>query len=547
MKKRLSELIVAILISALFVVQPEPASAIVSINPLGSCPDQPICSTVEFGPHSDVSWGESFTVTVNASGWCSSEIGADDINGLSIREDYDSVGFTHPSFVDTSPPGVNGIHTGVITIPQGAQWYWVSFSTVCGVTGINGAIFLTSWTKTYEMQILPRPLAAPGNVRVVAHESSFIVSWDPVSKADRYIVSVGGTYVCDSAATSCLVSDQTPGTVISTAKVIAINNLYNTQFFNGITDVPPFRVVEPVAITGGVSGPMKVGSTLTFNPVTVGTITTNELVWFRCDSPQAAIHAMPNCTRVPAATGLTYLLTAADLGKYPVPFLNAGNAWSADMYTPGNSMAVVAADAIAPVPPADPSGKPAVNEISNREIAVEGGTTIVLTGTNLGGVTSITIDGVEAKIVNKSDTSVTVMVPANPGKTGLVDLVVTGSAGTSTNAKALSYILKPVIALATKSTKLSGFTATRYSLSTSQKLAIKKLVVSATGYKKIACIGDVTGLKASATQRSLALKRAVASCAYAKSVNKSLTVKASSKQSRTTGSIQRLVYLSITP
>ena len=547
MKKRLSALIVALLINTLFVVQPEAASATVMINPYGLCPDQSLCSNVEFGPYSDVSWGESFTVTVNASGWCSSEIGADDINGLSIREDYDSLGGTHPGFVDTSPPGTNGIHTGVITIPEGASTYWISFSTVCGLSGINGAILLTSWSRIFELQIAPRPLAAPVNVNVVTHETSFTVSWDPVPKANRYIVSISGTYVCDSAATSCVVRDQTPGTVISTAKIIAINNLYNVRFFQGITDIPPFRVVEPVAITGGVSGPMKVGSALTFTPVTVGTISTTEIVWFRCDSPQAAIHAMPNCTRVPSATGLTYQLTAADLGKYPVVYINAGNNWSTDMYTPGNSMAVVPADAAAPVPPADPTGKPAVNEISNREIAVEGGTTIVLTGTNLGGVTSITIDGIIAKIVNKSDTSVTVMVPANPGKTGLVDLVVTGSAGTSTNPKALSYIAKPVIALATKTTKLSGFSASGYSLSTSQKLAIKKLVASASGYKQIACIGDVTGVKTSAAQRSLALKRAVASCAYAKALNKSLVVKTSSKQSRTTGSIQRLVYISVTP
>lgn len=522
------------------------AHAITSIDGIGSCPDQSMCSNVTFGEFADVGWGESFTVSVNASGWCSSEIGADDINGLSIKETYPSLGGSHPQFQDTSPPGASGVHTGVITWPEGATGYWIQFSTVCGFTGINGAFFVESWTKVFEVVVAPRPLAAPSNIKVTPHDTSYLVTWNSVPNAQRYVVSLAGVHLCDTVSTSCLVSDQTTGSIVSGAKITAINNQYSTAFWNGVSEIPPFRVAEPVAITGGVSGVMKVGSSLVFNVLTVGTLTYRELSWFRCDSAQLSIHAFPNCSRLPSASGSTYQITSSDLGKFIVPFINAGNSWSGDMYTPGNSIAVVAADAITPAPPVDPTGKPLINDISSRELADVGGSTIVLTGSNLESVSKVTIDGLDAKIVNVSETSLTIIVPARPGKTGLVDLALTSPRGTTVATNALGYVEKVVITYPTKISKITGFSAVGFALTTAQKTAIKKLIASGKGYLNLSCIGDVTGVKSSTFQRSLALKRAVASCAYAKSLNKYLKVKTSGRQSRVTGAIQRYVSLTLT-
>lgn len=523
-----------------------PAQAEVQISPLGSCDLDWACPQVTFGDYSNVGWGDSFTVTVNSSGWCTSEINLEDRSGLQIQEVYEPLGTTHIGFQDTSTMGTRGSHSGILTIPdQSSFTYWLRFGTVCDYTNLGGATMIQAFSRTYQIDVGPNPLAAPADIQITPHDSSFMVSWGAVPKANHYYVALNGTTVCDVAATSCTVSDQIFGTMITSLKVTSYNTSYNVPYYRRTTDVPQFRVVEPIAITGGLAGSLKVGSTLTFSPVYVGTVTTTALWWFRCDSPQAAQHTQPNCTRVFNASGASYALTSADLGKYIVPFVTAGNAWSEARYTPGNSMAVVAADAVAPAPPADPDGKPAVNDISNREVSIEGGTSIVLSGTNLGGVTSVTINGVEAKIVSKSDSSVTITVPPSTGKSGLVDLAVTNSVGTAMAPSAISYVTKPTVSYPTKTGSISGFSATGYVLSVTQKLAIKKLVSSVPAYTQISCTGDVVGVKASAAQKSLALKRANATCNYAKTINKSLVVKTVGKQSKTTGTVKRLVEVAL--
>ena len=67
-----------------------------------------------------------------------------------------------------------------------------------------------------------------------------------------------------------------------------------------------------------------------------------------------------------------------------------------------------------------------------------GGTSVVLTGTNLTGTTSVTFGGVAAtSITNTSATSITVVTPA--GTPGAVDIVVTAAAGTFTYASGYTY------------------------------------------------------------------------------------------------------------
>jgi hypothetical protein len=547
MKSRLLAIATALLVALSCLVATSPAEALTEITQASyDCPSSQLCPQVTFNYSPNTEWGDTITVSVNSSVWCTSELAADDISGLQMKQVFDSLGMKDPVFEDTSTRGGFGSHTGKITFPHGATTYWVAFATVCGFSGPAGAVLIEAWSRTYQIDINPNPLDPPQNIKVTPHDTSFLVSWDPVPNAGKYVVSLNGVNACDGTATSCLVSGQQTGALITSLKISAINIEAPVPFFSGVANVPPFRVAEPIAITGSVSGAMKVGSTLTFKPVTLGTITNTEWFWYACDAAISSQRSQPNCMPLMGNNTNSFTLTAAQLGKYVVPFIHANSAWSDAMYSPGSAMAVVAADAVAPTPPADPSGKPTVSEISNREVPVIGGTTVVLSGTNLGGVTEVTINGVAANIVAKTDTSVTILVPASPDKSGLADIVVKNEMGTSLSSSAIIYVKTPVIIHAPKILKVSGFSNWGYSLSTAQKTLIKKLVTSAGDYSKLSCIGDSTGLKVSAAQKTLATRRASAACAYAKTLAPKILTKATGTQSKTTGFVSRFVKLTFT-
>jgi organic hydroperoxide reductase OsmC/OhrA len=64
---------------------------------------------------------------------------------------------------------------------------------------------------------------------------------------------------------------------------------------------------------------------------------------------------------------------------------------------------------------------------------------------------------------------------------------------------------------------------------------------------KLRCVGDVAGVSKSTAQVKLAASRAKAACAYAKSLNKKLSVTSSGKQSKTSGKISRSVLFTLVP
>ena len=86
---------------------------------------------------------------------------------------------------------------------------------------------------------------------------------------------------------------------------------------------------------------------------------------------------------------------------------------------------------------------PAVTAMSPSSGTTDGGTAVTITGTNLGGATSVSFGGAAGRIVSDSGTQVTV---TSPGGKGTVNITVTTAAGTSAATAACQYTyMAPVL------------------------------------------------------------------------------------------------------
>jgi hypothetical protein len=79
---------------------------------------------------------------------------------------------------------------------------------------------------------------------------------------------------------------------------------------------------------------------------------------------------------------------------------------------------------------AAPSLKPTVTSVDNTKPAAGGGTPITVSGTNLGTVTSITVDNSYATVASKSATALTFLAPQHA--LGVATVLITNPAGTAT-------------------------------------------------------------------------------------------------------------------
>jgi hypothetical protein len=103
------------------------------------------------------------------------------------------------------------------------------------------------------------------------------------------------------------------------------------------------------------------------------------------------------------------------------------------------------------------------------------------------------------------------------------------------------------LSLTPKSLTVKGYTANGLSLTTAMKKRVKTFVTANSGLTKLKCVADVTGVRKNTVQTKLATSRAKSACAYAKTLNKSLVVSSSGKQSKTSGKIVRSVALTLAP
>jgi hypothetical protein len=92
---------------------------------------------------------------------------------------------------------------------------------------------------------------------------------------------------------------------------------------------------------------------------------------------------------------------------------------------------------------AAPSLKPTVTSVDNTKPAVAGGTQITVTGTNLGTVTSVTVDNSYATVAAKTAKSLIFIAPQHA--LGVATVLITNPAGTATFNITYSPQRRPVV------------------------------------------------------------------------------------------------------
>jgi hypothetical protein len=211
--------------------------------------------------------------------------------------------------------------------------------------------------------------------------------------------------------------------------------------------------------------------------------------------------------------------------------------------TASSNNAVLASGAVAPAPVADPGGKPTVVSVPNPIVSVAGGTEVTITGTGLAGVTGVTVGGLPAIVVSKTDTTVVVQVPVST-KTGLADLTITNDKGSVTSKSAIIYTTNPVIKI-TKTRTITGFKAGQKVLTTAQKSAVRALITANPTLTTLSCAARTTGVRASKTELARTRTLATATCAYAKTLKKTLIVSSTATQTLPTSKASRTVALTL--
>jgi hypothetical protein len=168
---------------------------------------------------------------------------------------------------------------------------------------------------------------------------------------------------------------------------------------------------------------------------------------------------------------------------------------------------------------------------------------VTITGTGLAGVTAVTIGGLPAIVVSKTDTTVVVQVPVST-KTGLADLTITNDKGSVTAPSAIIYTTNPVIKI-TKTRTITGFKAGQRVLTASQQAAVRALITANPTLTTLSCAAKTTGVRASAAELARTRTLATATCAYAKTLKKTLIVSSTATQTLPKSKASRTVALTL--
>lgn len=382
----------------------------------------------------------------------------------------------------------------------------------------------------------------PGNGSAFATWGVSTIDASLVASATRYTVTaMPGGASCTTAENSCTINGLTVGSTYDFT-LVASNGIHSSApvQLNSVVVTQPVQV--GVALSGGT---WRVGETVNVQVAVQGNPTpTTAVTWYRCETAVGAAPTLQNdCSEISSGTATSYVLSAADVGKFVTAYVVAQNNVDRAAQLANSQTAVLASGAVAPPAVADPAGKPTIVNIPNPIVSVAGGTQVTITGTGLAGVTAVTVGGVPAIVVSKTDTTVVIQVPVST-KTGLADLTVTNDKGSVTSKSAIVYTTNPVIKI-TKTRTLTGFTANQRVLTNSQKAAVRALLTANPTLTELTCAARTTGVKASKTELAKARTLATASCAYAKSLKKTLVIKTSAAQTLPTAKASRSVLLTL--
>lgn len=365
-------------------------------------------------------------------------------------------------------------------------------------------------------------------------------TWGVADGATSYTVTAApGGRSCTTTQNFCTVTGLTNGETY-TFTLTATNGTATASVGSG-----PVLLREPVTVGVGLNGgTWRVGESVTAQYVVQGSNSTPTITWYRCDQIVGAMPTAPTgCATVGSGTSTSYTLAAGDVGKYITAHVFVNNTDPQGQMTASNNNAVLASGAVAPPAVADPAGKPTIVNIPNPIVSVAGGTEVTITGTGLAGVTAVTVGGLPAIVVSKTDTTVVVQVPLST-KTGLADLTVTNDKGSVTSKSAIVYTTNPILKI-TKTKSIAGFKASSKSLTSAQKSVVKTLITANPTLTQLSCAAKTVGVTASKTELAKAKTLATATCVYAKSVKKTLVTSISASQSLPKAKASRTVLLTL--
>lgn len=417
-------------------------------------------------------------------------------------------------------------------------------ATVTVVTSRSGYETTTS-TVTHNVPGAPATPQFPS--AFATNATTAFVTWGSVDGATGYTVTASsGGPGCTATTNSCTITGLTAGSSY-TFSIVATNSGLSSPAATTATVV----MGDQLVVGGSISGSTwKVGTSVSASPLIIGQYSILNYQWYRCSSAVGTQVAPPACEAIGGATSASYSLSAADVGKFVTAHLSATGGVGVVTKTLSNGQVALSTDA-AGAPNVDPEGKPVISNIPDKQVSVVGGTEIVINGTGFTGVTSVTVNGVAAKVVKATDTSIVVSIPASTTQ-GLVDLVVTTPKGATTASSALAYVATPialpqpvVTVKVTKSASLKPFVAKVVILTAVQKKEIKAFVSANSKLNSLKCVATTSGVKKSSTELKAAVARAKNACAYAKSLNGALKSSFSGTQGKATGKVSKLVKLSL--
>jgi hypothetical protein len=393
--------------------------------------------------------------------------------------------------------------------------------------------------STYMRTNFESAVGTPTNFSVFPQAGgTAFTTWGIANGATGYTVTATpGGATCTTAQNYCVISGLTPGDSYNFS-VVATNGSATGLSVSSGSLVLREPVTVAVALNGGN---WRAGDTVTAQYSLQGSNATPTITWYRCNGVVGAMPGIPagDCTSI--STGASYVLAAGDVGKYVTAHVFVNNTDPQGQMTASTNTAVLASGAVAPAPVADPAGNPTIVNIPNPIVSVAGGTEVAITGTGLAGVTAVTIGGLPAIVVSKTDTTVVVQVPVST-KVGLADLTITNNKGSVTSKSAIIYALNPVIKI-TKTKTITGFKAGQKVLTAAQKTAVRTLITANPTLTTLSCAARTIGIRASKAELARTKTLAAATCAYAKTLKKTLIVSSTATQALPKSKAARTVAL----
>jgi hypothetical protein len=257
------------------------------------------------------------------------------------------------------------------------------------------------------------------------------------------ISSVSPTSGPQDGGTTVVITGTNYTNVVSVTFGGAMVPTFTVDSSTQITAVTPSGILGAVYVSvttaGGTTTSM---DAYTYLPIPVPTITSVSPIK-GCDAGGTTVTITG--TDLTGTTSVTFGGTAAtftvDSGTQITATTPAGTAGTVDVSVTTSGGTATATGAYTYVP------APTIASISPTAGPESGGTTVIITGTDLTGTTSVTFGGTAATLTVDSSTQITATAPA--GTAGTVDVAVTTAGGTETAAGAYTYIAAPTISSVT--------------------------------------------------------------------------------------------------